>query len=93
MAAFINHDGTITSIDGEGMTWVTGTPYSPRAQAIRDQELSRYHASKRAKRTAEKARKDAEKAKKDAEKAKKEAEKTNKANQTPNKPVNCCVLL
>ena len=41
MVAFISHDGTITSVDGEGMTWVTGTPYSPKTQAEKNQQSDR----------------------------------------------------
>ena len=96
-AAFNYHDGTTTYIDGEGMTWVIGTPYSPKTQAInhaqRDRDRAARWEAERVEEEAKKAKKQTEKAKKEAEKAKKETDQTNKVNQTPNLPVNCCVLL
>ena len=98
MAVFINGDGTITSIDGEGMTWITGTPYSPKTQAERnkqsDRDMYARWEAERVKSEAEKAKKAAKKAKKETEKAKKEAEKAKRVTDKANQPVNaCCVLL
>ena len=105
MAVFINGDGTITSIDGEGMTWITGTPYSPKTQAERNKQsdrdmYARWEAERvkseaeRVEREAKRAEKAAKKAKKETEKAKKEAEKAKRVTDQANQPVNaCCVLL
>ena len=58
VVVFNYYDGTTTYIDGEGMTWVIGTPYSPKTQAInhaqRDRDRSQYHENEQAKEEAEK---------------------------------------
>ena len=103
MLLFISHDGTITSVDGDGMTLVTGTPYSPKTQEERNEQSNRdYYATQHAWMETQKAKhkakeekqkaKEANKASKKAQKASKKAQKA--AVKAKNQSVNgCCVIL